>query len=188
MLNQEQIEIADFLLQHLLANNGMATKDSYPPALEKRGFSKLVTTTVISFLTDRELIAFIEPDKYWLKLLPPGYEAAKIGIAKYLGNEKSDKELDRKQKFASIKSVRYSSVIGIFGLLLAIFSLINQYHPMTKRQAERDQRNNEGSPAYYFHDSNFQFKWVDTTFLKVIKDSLKHDQEFLNEIKILIEK
>lgn len=192
MLNPEQIEIADFLLQHLLANGGMTTKDSYPPALEKRGFSKLVTATVISFLTDRELIAFIEPDKYWLKLLPPGYEAAKTGIAKYLGNEQNDKELERNEKMSSItsnqKSLRNSKIAIAIAIILPVLTTFLQIGFQYKYQVNNSGNNRYGNSDVRVSDSSASNLVVgqDSILVEKLKYSLKHDTVFLNEIKKLI--
>jgi len=188
MLNQKQIEIADFLLKYLYSVGGSSSLDDYPAKLSKQGFNDFEWHSLRQILIENlELINFVGRSDYNIMLTPDGNKAAKIGIEKYLAEIEQDKQLDREAKKSSISGVRNAkklSVIAIAASVLIPLSL-EIFKNVVNKPTDANANSENGIKI---GNSTVPLNLADTLFVEEIKNSLKHDTVFLNEIKDLIDK
>ena len=177
MLKERQTEIADILLKELMSENVVYV--DYTVELGKYGYSEPETKIVIEILTNDYNLAYYHIEKlnnktyYILTLTPEGNKAAKLGIEKYI--LKREKE-NRKSKTPII--------ISIIALFIAAIQPGIELYKLVWPENETDNRNYQGKNGYYHTDSVVKQILSDTTFVEKLKDSLKHDIKFLNELKL----
>ena len=184
MLNQKQIEIADFLLKYLYSVGGSSSLDDYPAKLRKQGFDDFEWHSLRQILIENlELINFVGRSDYNIMLTPDGNKAAKIGIEKYLAEIEQDKQLDRKAKKSSIHGIRNAKIFSGIAIVISILSLIKE--PLINKIYNT---NNQSHNGQEISNPNIPIQAADTLFIEELKNSLKHDTVFLNDIKDLINK
>ncbi len=182
MLNKKQIEIADFLLKYLYSAGGSSSLDDYPAKLRKQGFDDFEWHTLRQILIENlELINFVGRSDYNIMLTPDGNKAAKIGIEKYLTEIEQDKQLDRAAKKSSIHGIRNAKIFSGIAIVISILSLIKE--PLINKISNT---NNQSHNGQEISNPNIPIQLTDTLFIEELKNSLKHDTVFLNDIKDLI--
>lgn len=191
MLNNQQIEIADFLLKYLESVGGKSSIDDYPHELEKNGFDYFESSYIIDFLIRHARVINNWKTDRWICLTPEGYKAAKIGIKKYFEQIEKDKELDIESKKQNITGIKKANKNSKRALIIAIvvpilISSIQIYFDYRKNSIAN--RNNNSNIRPDINHSQFPFNMADTLFIKKIKNSLKHDSAFINELKKSITK
>jgi hypothetical protein len=194
MLNQKQIEIADFLLKYIDSVGGKSSIDDYPQKLQKNGFDYFESSFVIDYLIKYiGLIDHWKTDR-WIRLTPTGYKAAKTGIEEYLKEVENQKKLELESLSASIegdktaketaKTSKTLSIIAIAAAIIIPFS-IEIFQNIVNKPSDTYTNSKNGIEN---SNSTIPLNFADTLFIEKIKNSLKHDTLFLNEIKDLINK
>lgn len=179
MLNQKQIEIADFLLKYLYSIGGSSSLDDYPAKLRKQGFDDFEWHTLRQILIENfKLINFVGRSDYNIMLTPDGNKAAKIGIEKYLAEIEQDRQLDRAAKKSSIHGVRNAKIFSGIAIVISILSLIKE--PLINKISST---NNQSHSRQEISNPNIPIKLTDTLFIEELKESIKHDTLFLGDIK-----
>lgn len=193
MLTPLQIEIADALLKHLIEFNGKSSLDEYPEYLRKRGFNWLDYNIVIQLLIKQlELIDYAGNDDYFINLTLEGNKAANIGMKKYLELREEDIQLDRQAKRASIKGVekanKNSKLAMVIAIIIPIVLAVLQISIQYKNQINNAGNDRDGNSHIRTQDghSDKPFNLTDSLFIEELKNSLKHDTVFLNDIGRLI--
>jgi len=187
MLNDKQLEIANFLLKYLESKGGKSNLDDYPEELKKRRFDYLDSSYITDYLIENlGLIKYWGEPKYWIVLTPEGYKASSIGLQKYFEEIEQDKQLDRNSKKASIDGIKKANKNSKRAIIIAVIiplliAAIQIY--FDNRNNSIDNRNNNSSNRPEINHSQFPFNRADTLFIEKIKNSLKHDTVFLNDIK-----
>jgi hypothetical protein len=124
MLNDKQIEIADYLLKYLESNGGKSSLDDYTSKLYKQGFDHMDRSYVPDFLREHlGLIEYWGDEQYWITLTPNGFKASKIGLKKYLEQIEKTEQLETESLSATIEGVRVAkrtAKISIYCSILAI--------------------------------------------------------------------
>ena len=176
MLKQRQAEIADILLKELISENVVYV--DYPVELGKYGYSEPETKIVIEILTNDYNLAYYHIEKlnnktyYILTLTPEGNKAAKLGIEKYI--LKREKE-NRKSKTPII--------ISIIALFIAAIQPGIALYKLVWSENETENGHNKSYYGQNHTDSIIKLVLSDELFIEKLKDSLKHDTVFLNELK-----
>ena len=191
MLNDNQLKIADFLLKYLDSVGGKSSLDDYPAKLRKQGFDDFDWHTLVKILIEHlGLIDYAGNSDYWIMLTPKGNKAAKIGVEKYFDEIEKEQQLDSKQKQASIDSVKISKrslIISIVAILISFsFAIINLFENKKEQKIENTQQ--ESNNGNDIANSGNSVHISDSLYIEKVKNSLKHDTVFINEIKDLINK
>jgi hypothetical protein len=166
-MNERQIQIADNLLKYLVSRGGQCNKDTYAPYLKELGFTIQEYTSVIRYLLDLDLIKEIGNEGYWIRIKVKGYEAAELGLIKYLGREKT-------VKFWDLFSKKATWIIASSGLILTV--IFRLFPPVNNNE----QKVNEKIQQY--QDSNRSDEETIGHLPPVYYESLKHDSIFLDRI------
>ena len=190
MLSKRQFEAANALLKHLEKREGKSSLDDYPFALRELGFENVDRHSLVDFLIDCDLIYYAGDTDYWIKLRPDGYKAAKIGIEKYFEEIEQDKQLDRDEKRANITGVETAiknsknsktfSLIAI-GISLLVPFLVVKFDNHVNRP--ENQTDTNGKNRQETTNSVIPLQLADTVLIKELKNLLKHDTLFLEELK-----
>jgi len=195
MLNKRQIEIADILLKRLKSGN--IVTDSYSLELKQLGYSKtetVITTEIL--INDYKLIYYhveINPLlKYnTLALTSEGNKAESIGIQKYIDQVEYDKQLDRDAKVAGIRTSKLAIYISFAALIITLIMPLLET-PKTNLDSNMPINGNKHSdnccyPENFYPQvkhTQLPDKRTDSSLVEKLKDSLKHDTKFLNELKL----
>ena len=103
-MTDDQIKIADDLLEYLKSHRGYSSIDDYPAFMSKKLHLEMEVTIVKKMLISMDLLTQTE-SKYLLTLTPEGHKAAKIGFTSYLINEeKKDRDRDAKDHRDAVMS------------------------------------------------------------------------------------
>lgn len=184
MLNQKDIEIADFLLKYMDSIGGKSSLDDYTIKLRKQGFDDFDIHSLVKILIKQlKLIDYVGNSDNWIVLTPEGTKAAKTGIKKYFDEIEQDKQLDRTAKKSSIKGIRNAKILSTVAIVVSILSLMKE--PLINKIYNT---NNQSGNGHEINHSNIPIQLADTLFIEKLKNSLKHDTLFLNEIKDIINK
>ena len=190
MLSKRQSEAANALLKHLEKREGESSLDDYPFALKELGFEDVDRHSLVEILIDCDLINYSGSTNYLIKLRPDGYRAAKIGIEKYFEEIEQDKQLDRDEKKANItgvetaiKNSKNSKTISLIaiGISLIVPFLAVKFDNYINRP--ENQTNTNGKDRQENANSVIPLQLTDTVLIEELKNSLKHDTVFLNELK-----
>lgn len=191
MLNKQQIEIADFLLKYLDSKGGKSSLDDYPEKFQKQGFDHFDSHSLVKILI-QELGLLTHPGNsdHWIMLTSEGTRVAKIGIEKYFEEIEQDKQLDRDSKKANIEGITKANKNSKRAIIIAVFipiliAAIQIYFDNRKNSVAYG--NNDGGDRPEVNHSQFPFNRADTLLIEEIKNSLKHDTVFINEVKQLID-
>lgn len=186
MLNLKHSEIADFLLKYLYSVGGRSSLDDYPIKLKEQGFDKFEWHIVRQILIKNlKLISYVGNSDYNIILTPEGNKAAKMGIEKYLDQIEQDKQLDREEKKSSIKGVKNAKVLAIIAII-ASFLLpisIDIFNKKIYNPSNVDANSDSGIKIGH---SDIPSYFTDSLLIEELKNSLKHDTLFLNDIRQLI--
>jgi hypothetical protein len=192
MLNKKQIEIANLILKYLDSVGGKSNRDDYPSMFEKNGIENWDWHPLIQILIeDLELVKYWGDAEYWIMLTPQGNKAASNGIEKYFEDLEQDQQLDRNFKRANIESVEKANknsknaikIAIIIPVLIAVIQIYFNY----RISSVKDGDNNSRIRSEINH-SQFPLSRTDSTLVEKIKDSLKHDTVFINDLKNMINK
>lgn len=203
MLNDRQLKIAEALLKHLESRNGISNYNIYTPELEKLDYSDSDIEILIAILeVDYNLVQTFGTrtlgdlviDKFSIRLTSEGNKAAKIGIKKYIEEIESDKELDRQVKKSTVKTSRWAIGISFISLIIAIavpFSVEKCKNDVPTKTEPKNQvydtyncESGERCKNEHIEHTGFPNKLTDSSLVEKLKDSLKHDTKFLNELKL----
>ena len=137
-----------------------------------KGYSETMVIIVIDMLkNDYKFIYNFDESLSQFLLTNEGKKVAKIGIKKYL------KITNRKPK------VWISILISVIALLVsAIQPTLTLFDRFTNKEAKN--RNYQSEYRKNQTDSIVKQVFSNETFIEILKDSLKHDTEFLNELKL----
>jgi len=197
MLNNRQIEIADILLKILSSEN--IVSDNYSDELQKLGYNEFEVKILIEILINSYNLAYYHIENlhvktfYILTLTPEGNKAAKKGIKKYIQEIEYDKQLDRDAKVASIKTSKWAIGISFTSLLIAIVVpfLVEKCKNDVSTKTEPKNQVYESNSCdtgkncnKYVEHTGFPNKLTDSSLVEKLKDSIKHDTKFLNELKL----
>ena len=158
--------------------------------MRELGFENVDRHSLVDFLIDCDLIDYSGDTDYWIKLRPDGYKAAKIGIEKYLEEIEQDKQLDRDEKRANITGVETAiknsknsktfSLIAIGISLLVPFLVVKFDNHVNRPENQTDTNGNNRQETT---NSVIPLQLADTVLIKELKNLLKHDTLFLEELK-----
>jgi hypothetical protein len=188
MLSENQIKISDFLLKYLYSVGGKSSKDDYPEKLNEQGFNKLDWNATIQILIEYYgLIDYVGNSDNWIMLTPEGNKVVKNGINKFLDEIEHDKKLGREEKESSISGVRNAKILSIAAIAVSIMIpvSIEVFKDVINKPSKIDGNSKNGIELSH---SNIPIKLTDSLFIEEVKNSLKHDTVFLNEVKQLIDK
>jgi hypothetical protein len=192
MLNDKQIKIADYLLKYLDSKGGRSSLNDYPLELDKQGFDYMDRSFVPDFLREHlSLIEYWGDAKIWITLTPNGYKASKIGLRKYLEQVEKEKQLETDSLSATIEGVRNAKRTAKISICCSIIAIvISLIVPFINSRNQSDTKGQNGKnktdQRVYV---NINDSVIDIRHFKdSIKNSLKHDSVFLNDIKQLINK
>lgn len=197
MLNKRQIGISDILLNNLKLSAEDPETKYYIDELRESGYEDFEVTTLIEILINHYNLVYYHTENfhvrtlYYLILAPEGNKAAEIGIKKYIEEIEEDKQLDRKAKKASIITSRWAIGISIVSVIIAftVPFLVEVFKNKIVVESEylKDSTNNhtkQTDNSANKSDSRLPFNRMTARFIEEIKDSLKHDTKFLNELKL----
>jgi hypothetical protein len=204
MLNERQLKIAEALLKHLESRNGKSNYKLYTEELGKLVYSDSDVETIVDILTDNYGLTKnygvyttnigYEFKDYYIRLTPEGNKAVEIGIKKYEEELEYDKQLERDAKVASIKTSRWAIGISFMSLVIAIAvpflveKCKNDVPTKTEPKNQVYDTNNcesgERCKNKYVEHTGFPNKLTDSSLIEKLKDSIKHDTKFLNELKL----
>jgi hypothetical protein len=191
MVSENQIKIADFLLKYLYSVGGKSSKDDYPEKLNEQGFNKLDWHATIQILIEYYgLIDYVGNSDNWIMLTPEGNKVAKNGINKFLDEINKEKQLRTKQKKATISSAKISKGSLIISIIAIVMSSYQFFTNTLKEnigynRSDTHNKSNNRQPSTKPCNS---FDVRDSLYIEEVKNSLKHDIVFLNEVKQLIDK
>ena len=174
MVNDNQLQLAKDILNFIDSENGSVSKYQIFKEFSQPENNSKEIYTAISFLENHyNVIEFFttigliggEIENY--RITPNGYKALKIGLDKYI--KKKEKSPNKK-----------SEIISIIALVLASIqpgiALKNLMLPENKTENSDYQSENRNKQSSTFTISEQVFD--------KLKDSIKHDTVFLNELKI----
>jgi len=168
----------------LYSVGGSSSLDDYPHKMNEQGFVQFEWKSLRQILIEElGLICFVGNGDYNIMLTSEGNKAAKIGIEKYLAEIEQDKQLDRAAKKSSINGIRNAKIFSGIAIGISILSLFKE--PLVNKISNT---NNQGYNGQEISNPNIPIQLADTLFIKELKNSLKHDTVFLNDIKNLINK
>ncbi len=177
MLNDRQLKIAELLFKHMDDKNGKTNVEDSKKYLTDKGFNENEISLVMSFLINHyKLIEYHSVNLYGntefhIRITPEGNKAIKWGIEKYI---------KKKERNSNQKTIRISIIALVIASIqpgIALYNLIFPENKTENRNYESDYRQN---PT----DSIVKQVLSNETFIEILKDSLKHDTEFLNELKL----
>lgn len=186
MLNQRQIKAADVLLNHMRENDGRSSKDEYPGLMNELGISNFDTELLVQLLVDHlQLIAYYGESKYIIILTPKGNQVSNKGVANYFKELEKEKELETKAKETSIDGIKKANQNAVIAIVIAIvmpllIAVVQIYSGNGNETI--DQRNNDSSIRAHVDNPQLPLQLTDTLFIKELKNSLKHDTVFLNDL------
>lgn len=188
MLNENQIKIADFLLKYLDSAGGKSSLDDYPAKLRKQGFDDFDSHSLVKLLIEHlSLIDYVGKTDYWIMLTPEGQKAAKMGISEYFNELETDKILYREEKRASITGVKNARKLSVIAIALSVIIPVLIQIPAYKVNGPANV-NQDGSTRQNISNADIPLNFTDSIHLEKIKNALKHDTLFLNDVKLLIDK
>lgn len=194
MLNQKQIEIANFLLKYLKDSGGKSSIDDYPHKLEKNGFDYFESSFTIDFLVAHTGLLDNWKTDRWIRLTPEGYKAADIGFEKYFEQVEKEKKLEIDSLSSTIEGVetakrtsKTSKIISIAAIVAAIVIPISieVFKNVGNKPSDANTNSQNGIEN---SNSAILLNLADTLFIEKLKYSLKHDTVFLDNIIDLINK
>ncbi len=173
MLNDRQLQIANLLLKHMEDRKGKSNIIDSEKYLAENGFNGSETSLVISFLINHyKLIEYFSVNLYGntefhIRITPEGNKAIKWGIDKYI--KKKEKRPNKRSEIIAMIALVVASIqpgIALKNLIFPENKTENRYYQSENRKVK--------SSSFTISEELFE----------KLKDSLKHDAKFLNELKL----